>query len=260
MANDSSKFDYTDSQPQYSTEHSHLEPKSHSEPRNSRPRESSTGRADGYPADYGRFVQPHQPPISEAVSSALHKADSTNNYVAPELIAQITEHVIKQLKTSGLDSGTPALQNQKPNPHPLPPPLHQPIPLSPSTASATSPLMHTRNVYTPPSPHRHSDYPIHGSPETLPQPVPISPRESPKAMYKDRRHSSPLSQSSDSGYTRPKGPARLSTGRDETTLEKIWGQLFDEESNPTVRLGQFLRGLAVHIVCGIDDTSYMGER
>ena len=41
---------------------------------------------------------------------------------------------------------------------------------------------------------------------------------------------------------------RLSTGKEETTLERIWGQLFDEDSHPTVRLGQFLRGLAVHIV------------
>ena len=47
---------------------------------------------------------------------------------------------------------------------------------------------------------------------------------------------------------RPKGPTRLHTGMEETTLEKIWGPLFDEESRPTPRLSQFLRGLAVHIV------------
>lgn len=249
MANDPSHFDYTDPQVQYSTEHIPFES------RTSRPRESSTARADGYPPDYVRFVQPHQPPISEAVSSALNTTDSANNYVAPpELIAQITEHVLKQLKTSGIDSGVPVLQTHSSNPPP-PPPIQQPIPLSPSAGSAPSPLLHTRNLYTPPSPHKNPDYPNHGSPETVPQAVPMSPRESPKVMFKDRRPSSPLSQSSDSGYTRPRGPTRLSTGRDETTLEKIWGQLFDEESNPTARFGQFLRGLAVHIVCGFDAES-----
>ena len=38
---------------------------------------------------------------------------------------------------------------------------------------------------------------------------------------------------------------------EETTLEKVWGQLFDEVGNPTLRLGQLLRGLAVHIVRSI---------
>ena len=252
MANDPSHFDYTNPQLQYSAEHSPLEP------RQSRPRESSTGRADRYSPDHVRFNQPHQPPISEAVSSALNK-DPANNYVAPEIIAQITEHVIKQLKTSGIDSGPPVLQTHNPSPPSPPLPIQQPIPLSPSTASATSPLMHTRNVYTPPSPPKHPEYPNHGSPETVPSAVPMSSREPPKVTFKDRRPSSPLSQSSDSGYTRPRGPTRLSTGRDETTLEKIWSQLFDEEGNPTARLGQFLRGLAVHIVRGLDNEWIKGD-
>lgn len=32
-----------------------------------------------------------------------------------------------------------------------------------------------------------------------------------------------------------------------TTLEKIWGKLF-EDGKPTKRLGQFLRGVALHLV------------
>lgn len=32
-----------------------------------------------------------------------------------------------------------------------------------------------------------------------------------------------------------------------TTLEKIWGKLF-EDDKPTARLGQFLRGIAMHLV------------
>jgi hypothetical protein len=43
-------------------------------------------------------------------------------------------------------------------------------------------------------------------------------------------------------------PPRLSTGNEETTLEKIWGPLFDRDGRPTRRLSQFLRGIAVHLV------------
>ncbi len=69
--------------------------------------------------------------------------------------------------------------------------------------------------------------------------------------FSRRGSSSPPSQSSGTSekrYTRPKGPSRLSTGKGITTLERVWGPLFDEEGRPTLKRGQFLRGLAVHIV------------
>lgn len=251
MAYEHSSFGHSDhAQMPYSVDHSSFDSQK------TEPRESSRVRGDANSQDYPRFNQPHRPPISEAVSSAFDKAD-TSNFVPPELIAQITENVIKQLKTSGLESGTPVPHMNKPFPPPPPPPIQQPIPLSPSTASAPSPPMQ-RSMYTPPSPHKHQDYPRRDSPEfrsAAPQDGPKSPEESPKVHFKERRPSSPYSDSNESIYTRPKGPTRLSTGRDETTLEKIWGQLFDEESNPTVKLGQFLRGLAVHIVSGFEESS-----
>ena len=40
----------------------------------------------------------------------------------------------------------------------------------------------------------------------------------------------------------------LSGRKEATTLEKIWGPLFDNDSHATARLGQLLRGLAVYIV------------
>lgn len=33
-----------------------------------------------------------------------------------------------------------------------------------------------------------------------------------------------------------------------TTLEKIWGKMFDDSGQATPRLGQLLRGIAVHLV------------
>jgi hypothetical protein len=40
----------------------------------------------------------------------------------------------------------------------------------------------------------------------------------------------------------------LKTEEEPTTLEKIWQPLFDVNGEPTERLGQFLRGLALHII------------
>jgi len=200
-----------------------------------RPRAGSNVRSDGAMPDNTRPLRPR-----EAVTSALNRVDT--NSVPPELIAQITENVIKQLKTSG----TPVPQSQYP-----PPPFQQPVPLSPSTMSGSSPPTHHRGLYTPPSPQKHQDYHSQGSPQSHSAPFPTAPqspiRDTPAAAFHARRTSS-LSQSSDEGRARPKGPERLSTGLEETTLEKIWGQLFDEDGHSTDRLGQFLRGLAVHIV------------
>jgi hypothetical protein len=48
--------------------------------------------------------------------------------------------------------------------------------------------------------------------------------------------------------SRPRGLSRLSTSNDQTTLERVWGPLFDKDGHPTPRLGQLLRGIAVHLV------------
>lgn len=220
------------------------------EPQGHRNREASTARRGSVMPEQSRYA-PRQKPIDEAVTNAFDKAGvETSNHVPPELIAQITQTVIKQLQTGGT---TPVPPQNRFSPPP-PPPMHQPVPLSPSTASGTSPNMPNR-VYTPPSPNKHTEYPSHASPQSQPAYLPDdlpSPRHEKAAQFKSRGSSSPPSQtseSSDKPHVRPKGPARLSTSKEETTLEKIWGQLFDEDGRPTKRLGQFLRGLAVHIVC-----------
>lgn len=222
------------------------------EPPGNRNREASTARRASIMPEQSRYAPP-QRPIDEAVTKAFDRAGAeTSNYVPPELIAQITQNVIKQLQTGGgLDGSTPVPSHNAFSPPP--PSMHQPVPLSPSTTSGTSPNMTTR-VYTPPSPMKHSDYPSHTPPQSQsgysPDDLP-SPRHDKPAHLNPRRSSSPHSQtseSSDKPHVRPKGPARLSTSKEETTLEKIWGQLFDEDGHPTKRLGQFLRGLAVHII------------
>lgn len=243
MAYEPPNHDYNNPKMQYSVDQNQFEPQT------SRPRASSNVRGDGNMQDISRFVPPHRP-LDEAATSAVGDADNPH-YVPPEIIAQITANVINQLKNTGIDGTTPTPTTHTQFPPP-PPPIQQPVPLSPSAVSASSQSMYSRNIYTSPSPRTHSDLSNHGSPP--PQPAfsenwPTSPP--PHVQSHDRKTSSPLSQTSDSSYARPKGPTRLSTSREETTLEKIWGQLFDEEGNATARLGQFLRGLAVHIVCSL---------
>ena len=212
-----------------------------------RPREHSSARADEYASDTARPSH-SQHPANEAGSSAFHNAEPSG-YVPPELVAQITENVLKQLKTTGLEGGTSSPQQHQQQQPPPPLPLGQ----SPPNRSGASPVMTNRSAYGPPSPRLKVDNPMHSSPPKHSASNPISHglRESLSAYGSDRKSSSPPIQNSDPDHRRPKGPARLSTSMEETTLEKIWGQLFDEAGHPTVRLGQFLRGLAIHIVGSI---------
>ena len=203
-----------------------------------------------------------QKPIDQAVSNAF--SETAANSVPPELIQQITQNVIKQLQNTALDGSTPMPAQQSQFPPPPPPPPHHapsqvfeqpPAPVSPSTSNSnTSPNMPNR-VFTPPSPQKQSDYLDPISPPThVPEPS-MSPSKGHRAShFSPNRPSSPMSQTSNTSeghgerISRPKGPVRLHTGLEETTLEKYWGPLFDEDSRPTPRLGQVLRGLAVHIV------------
>ncbi|KAL9603160.1 MAG: hypothetical protein Q9219_001363 [cf. Caloplaca sp. 3 TL-2023] len=249
-AHDPPNYDYSASQsyPAVHTDNDHGRRYSRLDPQFAPSRDHSTARSDASMPERAR-VQPQ--PITEAVGSAFQ------DNVPPELIAKITANVLKQLKTSGIDSSTTPVPPPSQTQYPPPPSMQQPVPQSPSTVSACSPSMPTR-VFTPPSPHKHSDFPHSSSPQsqggvypgaTYSPQEPRSPvRETQPTNFFDRRTSSPLSQASESSHTRPKGPVRLSTAKEETTLEKIWGQLFDEDGHSTARLGQFLRGLAVHII------------
>jgi hypothetical protein len=51
---------------------------------------------------------------------------------------------------------------------------------------------------------------------------------------------------------RPAAVSRGFSGVELSTIDHKWGRLFDSEGNPTQRLGQFLRGLANHMVGSMD--------
>ncbi|CAI7618689.1 unnamed protein product [Penicillium glandicola] len=188
--------------------------------------------------------------IDDAVSSAFHSSGSTG-YLSPEILSQITATVIQQLKTTGLDnlqgSGAPPprSQSQQPpwqtdaslrphsgSPSAIPPKRSSSIP-PPSSASDN---IHTGNF----SPYVPSSYTSDSRLSPKPTPDPLA----------DSCGSIP-SQSSDRSHNykaeRPKPPDRDATVMEMTTLERIWGKLF-EDGKATKRLSQFLRGIAVHLI------------
>lgn len=185
--------------------------------------------------------QPVQQPLNNALNNAFDKSDAART-VDPDLIAQITAEVkrsvLHEIKSSGVGGATG---------QPQPPPQQQYVPQSPTSTSASFP---PRNVYTPPSPHKHPDFSSQGSAS----PEPPLARDSefdgtddtPTPRY-ERNAPADISREAAS-KTRPAGPTRMETEPDFTPIEKMWQRLFDAQGTPTPRLGQFLRGLALHLV------------
>ncbi|KAJ9605478.1 hypothetical protein H2200_010135 [Cladophialophora chaetospira] len=205
---------------------------------------SAVSQHSTHSLDSSRLRQASQP-INEAVTSAFNNAEATTAASIPpeflqQLTSQITANVLQQLKASNLP--LPMQQPVMPGTH-----------IDASSSTAGSPPLDRATVYTPPSPHRYSD--DTGASQPSPQFPPPSSGSSYRAPSPgmDRRAISPLSQpghisESDTNPTRPKGPKRISTSGDVTTLERVWGQLFTEQGQATPRLGQFLRGIALHLI------------
>lgn len=76
---------------------------------------------------------------------------------------------------------------------------------------------------------------------------PRSPLEKTNARFFDREFSS-----------RPTAGRTYST-TELSTIDQKWGRLFDSDGNTTTRLGQFLRGLANHIV-SVEEYWQVGRR
>ncbi|KAK5068622.1 hypothetical protein LTR69_000742 [Exophiala sideris] len=212
-------------------------------------RGSSNTSRDPYHFDPARYQHARQP-INEAVTSAFNNADANSTAsFSPELLqqltSQITASVLQQLKVA--NPPTPAPQ----------PPLAGP-PMDGASSTAGSPPLDRATVYTPPSPYRSSEDAGTHQPSPHFPPPPSSTQSSfrPPSPPPEKRPVSPFSQGSHLSESdanqerpaRPKGPKRISTGGDATIVERAWGTLFDEQGQTTSRLGQFLRGIAVHLI------------
>jgi hypothetical protein len=235
-------YDYYPDPRQYQSPNPSAPPYQHPELPRPRSRDSSTAR------DEPRSAAPEQP-IYNAVNKAFDNAPAVNQ-LPDEVIQQITEQVrsqvINSLKAEGIASpGPPASATpQTQQPFSAPPPQSFPVPQSfPPPPQSPSTSNNSRPIHTPPSPTRRSS---NGSslPDTLPQDPQFSDngnmaKEDLSSRYGERSHKD--------DYRRP-SPSRTKTDDDETVVEKMWQPLFDSNGEPTPRLGQFLRGLALHLV------------
>ncbi|KAK5062796.1 hypothetical protein LTR84_004871 [Exophiala bonariae] len=221
---------------------------SSTDPRPLRARGSSNAAPDPNSIDSTRYQQARQP-INEAVKSAFNTTDGAASAAFPpellqQITSQITANVLSQLKVSNIPL-TPQNSNLSAS--------H----VDAISSTAGSPPLDRSTVYTPPSPYRISE--DLGQSQQSPQ---FPPSTSTQSSFRatsppaERRPLSPLSQAGHLSESeanqdhshRPKGPRRISTGGDPTILERVWGTLFDEQGQATPRFGQFLRGIAVHLI------------
>ena len=208
-----------------------------------RPRSRASSNAPPPPLfDSQHQPAPVQQPLKNALNNAFDKSDAARA-VDPDLIAQITEEVKKsvlnEIKFNGVGGTTG---------HQAPPPQQPYVPQSPASTSASFP---TRNVYTPPSP-KYADFSSHGSASPDPtDPLARDPTFDGAGDTPTPRHerSAPVNIPYESASRpRPVPPQRMPTDGDYSPIEKMWQRLFDPQDQPTARLGQFLRGLAIHLV------------
>lgn len=210
-------------------------------------------------SNYEPYPQSTYSGFNDAVSSAVYQNANVNanSYLSPEVLSQITSTVISQLKASGLNDlqGSP----QNPQHQYPPPPTSRPQSQAPQPTWSAPPaeLPQRPQTDSPPAQRRGSIPRSEGIPNGLdtaaPYPDHLGHSGESRSSYKpaqelpSRRTGSMSSQGSVKTDSRPKPPDRDMTVMEMTTLEKIWGKLF-EDDQPTKRLGQFLRGIAMHLV------------
>lgn len=203
-------------------------------PTNGSSRASSSAASDGP-------QQPVQHPLKNAIGNAFEKSDAAR-VVDPDLIAQITAEV----KKSVLDEIKMGVMAGATQPQPVPMSPQQYVPPSPASTSASFP---PRDIYTPPSPKKtdfHSQSP-HTADPLFRDPLLEGNDDTPTPRHE---RSAPINVPREQSSARPNPAARMATD-DYTPIEKMWQRLFESNGQPLPRLGEFLRGLALHLVCDI---------
>jgi hypothetical protein len=169
------------------------------------------------------------PPISDKMASGAER-DELEAYpgVSPDLIAAITERVKKEGTHIPLCCTGPSLAKSC---HIVVEHLSKQqsgSEVSNKSSSTSSPPP----TNTPPSPTQSTKAPYIAPPPMESRSPPSSPLDKPSVRFSDRRPA----------------VARTYSTTELSTIDQKWGRLFDSDGTPTQRLGDFLRGLANHIV------------
>lgn len=243
-------------------------------PQQSEPRRATTSRSRANSVNKPVLHQPQPQPIRDAVDRAFDQSHPPNT-LDPAFIAQVTEAVVKNLQSANLGQRTPAVPQAAQ--YPPPPSVHS-VPQSPTVSSIASLPPRASS----PSPQRGNEYAEPKS-RTSTSPVPIfsdldkaaskgdsrshdPDDDTPKPVFGNAEELSRVEEGRASDATPNRRGSRDSVGSvpepsksrahpprmpsplaEITTLERIWQPLFDN-GIPTVRLSQFLRGIALHII------------
>jgi hypothetical protein len=175
-------------------------------------------------------VYQQNPPVENAVNHAFDRSDVAAQ-LDPALVAQITEQVMNNLKASGIGQ-------QQQSQQPLPTHTRSTHSRSPAESAASF-----NRPYTPPSPTKDT-----ASHRSSPEPSMFYADPSNNYDFQPPNRSSGDASPvyAEDSNLRP-GQARMPSTYEETVLEKAWQPLFVADQ-PTPRLSQFLRGLALHII------------
>jgi hypothetical protein len=168
-------------------------------------------------------LPPHQPSIF--VPPTAHARDSSQPFVAPGSIPGSSS-------AAGLRQSSPMATSSTGRTRPIQTP---PTPEQGSSADRDDAAYFDRHGPRADSPLRRS------SPRDIPVRAPAaSVKENLNERYGERTREDSLGR-------RPT-PTRVMSNDDETVVEKMWQSLFDADGNPTLRMNQFLRGIALYLV------------
>ncbi len=176
--------------------------------------------------------KPSSPPISDKMVSGADRGE-LEGYpgVSPDLIAAITEKVTKEGTHIPLRCTAPSLAKSSCHivvEHLSKQQSGSEVEVSNKSSSTSSPPP----TNTPPSPTQSTKAPYVAPPPMESRSPPTSPLDKPSVRFSDRRPA----------------VARTYSTTELSTIDQKWGRLFDSDGTPTQRLGDFLRGLANHIV------------
>jgi hypothetical protein len=178
------------------------------------------------------------PPINDEMASGEDLDElKLHPVVSPELIAEITERVTERVTVRVRKEGThhmllyaaPSLANSL---HIVVEELSKQTNTDGEISNKSSSTSSPPPTNTPPSPTQSAKPAYAPPPPMEPRSPPSSPLDKPSVRFSDRRPA----------VSRTYSTAELST------IDQKWGRLFDKEGTPTKRLGEFLRGLANHII------------
>jgi len=238
------------------------------------------------PSAYDNYQSAQSQPVHDAVANVFDASSGAAAQLPPDQVKQLKEdimtEVLNSLNARGLLSpaaqqpqqsqqqqlpqqtnSTPAApQTYTPQTYAPQPQTYHPKPQSPVDGGKPVP---SRPVYTPPSPNGRSSHgsnlPDHQLPNENLHGSMNGAREDLAGRYGDRTEDLPLrrtetqsrrnhqdaSTGDELSARRPPSVKRVLTDEEETVVEKMWQPLF-ADNKPTPRLGQFLRGLALHLV------------